>query len=236
MSIFIEKSSRYHGEKRITITGNRSLSDWEQIDGTLIFEGVLTANATIKMTDQIGGYWFIKNSTSGGYSLVLTSAGGASITVQNGDFVAVVFLRGVGLQAIQGNAVYFRDQPYSGAVPGIAQIMTYGSGTWYADRPRTVTRVVTGTGAQTVDPQDHVLLVSGTSTATVTLNLPDANLAGDGAVFVIRDIGDAGAHTLTIDAYGAQLIDGAATAEITTSQGALSIVAHNGHWYSTSKI
>src|SRR5574343_1556985 len=73
MPIFIEKASRYHGENRITLSGNRSLSEWEQIDGTLIFEGVLTANATVKLVDQIGGYWFVKNSTSGGRSEEHTS-------------------------------------------------------------------------------------------------------------------------------------------------------------------
>lgn len=235
MSIFIEKASRYHGENRITLSGNRSLSEWEQIDGTLIFEGVLTANATVKLVDQIGGYWFVKNSTSGGYDVIMSSTNGASVSIKSGDFVLIVFLRGVGLVAVQGSAVYFRDQPYSTAVAGNGQIMTYMSSQWVADYPRRTVRTITGTGSQNVIASDDLILCSGTLTATVTLNLPDANLVGDGRVFTIRDIGDAGANTLYMDGYGSQQIDGGLTAEITTSQGSISILASGGHWYSIAK-
>jgi len=230
MNIFINKASRYHGENRITLSGVRSLSEYEQIDGTLIFEGTLAANATVRLVDQVGGYWFVKNDTIGGYSIVLSASNGSSVTIPNGAFVCVVFLRGVGIKAIESNAIYFRDQPYASASANDGQSMRYSSGSWSADYPRQTVRS-SAASSVSVAASDDVLLLSGSATSDVAVQLPNVSLVGTGRVLSVKDLsGNASAHPITISAYAGQDIDGASTFILDINSSSVQIVSRSGGW------
>jgi len=69
----------------------------------------------------------------------------------------------------------------------------------------------------------------------VTITLPDANAAGQGRLLVIKDIGgNAGTagQEITVDAAGTDLIDGAATAVISSAYGSVTIYCDgSANWY-----
>jgi hypothetical protein len=47
----------------------------------LIFSGALTANVNYQIPSAVGGFWFIINTTSGAFTLTISSAGGGSSIV-----------------------------------------------------------------------------------------------------------------------------------------------------------
>jgi len=71
-----------------------------------------------------------------------------------------------------------------------------------------------------------------TSAAAKTVNLPAAATAGAGFVLVIKDEGGlAGTNAITIDADGAELIDGAATQPINANYGSLNLMCSGSAWF-----
>lgn len=70
------------------------------------------------------------------------------------------------------------------------------------------------------------------SLAAKTVNLPAAATAGQGFVLVIKDeSGSAATNNITIDASGAELIDGAATQLINANYGSLSLICSGTAWF-----
>lgn len=85
------------------------------------------------------------------------------------------------------------------------------------------------TGTVQVTPTDYYLGVN--SAAPVTLNLPDAAVAGSGKTMIIKDeTGQAATNNITIDGFGAQLIDGQATYVISINYESVSIVSDGTNW------
>ena len=72
-----------------------------------------------------------------------------------------------------------------------------------------------------------VLLVNATS-ASVTVNLPTA--VGNSAAYSIKKT-DSSANTVTIDASGAETIDGGATAVLIRQYESITIVSDNTNWH-----
>lgn len=75
---------------------------------------------------------------------------------------------------------------------------------------------------------DHRIILGDTSTASITINLPP--IAGSrGRELTIRKIGSA--NTLTIDADGAETIDGAATYVLNNNKESVTIIGNSTEWF-----
>lgn len=91
------------------------------------------------------------------------------------------------------------------------------------------TGVETFTAASdTLDSSNHTCLCDCTLNA-ITINLP---VGVSGTQYVIKKT-DATANAVTIDANGAELIDGAGTATITTQYESITIVSDGSNWFTT---
>jgi len=108
--------------------------------------------------------------------------------------------------------------------------MTSGQHPVISGNAATVLSAVHGlTGTVTVSESDYYLGVN--SAAAVTLNLPDAASAGSGKIYVIKDeTGQAATNAITIDPFGAQLIDGQATYQINVNYESVSIMCDGNNW------
>lgn len=76
------------GIASISISGAHTLTAGEASTQTIIINGTLSANATI--TVPATGAWNIVNETVGGYSVILTNGGSATMTVTQTDAVKVI--------------------------------------------------------------------------------------------------------------------------------------------------
>lgn len=90
--------------------------------------------------------------------------------------------------------------------------------------------VETKTGAYTVQPEDRGKVVACSGTFTVTL--PDAGAVGAGFAVAIGNYGDG---TITIDPFGTQTLDGAATRALASNR-MMVVCAVNGEWLSVGGI
>ena len=71
-----------------------------------------------------------------------------------------------------------------------------------------------------------------TSSDVITINLPAAATAGTGAFLIIKDgSGDAATNNITVDADGAETIDGQLTATIDQNWGSLKLITDGTSWY-----
>ena len=65
-----------------------SVSQYQKL--ILNVTGSIAANVTYTIPSGVGGQWLVKNLTTGGYSVIIASAGGgSSATVNNGNVVTV---------------------------------------------------------------------------------------------------------------------------------------------------
>jgi len=94
------------------------------------------------------------------------------------------------------------------------------------------TRAIAGTA--TVGVGDYLLFLTTAALPTpYTVNLPTA-VGNAGAQFIFIDIsGNANNSNVTIDANGAETIDGATTYVINIPRETLSIVSNGTAWFST---
>ena len=90
--------------------------------------------------------------------------------------------------------------------------------------------VVTKTGAYTVATADRGRVIACSGTFTVTL--PDAGAVGAGFAVAIGNYGDG---TITIDPFGTQTLDGAATRALASNR-MMVVCAVNGEWLSVGGI
>jgi len=92
--------------------------------------------------------------------------------------------------------------------------------------PGITTTSVTGT-TYTALATDHLILADNAAGLTVTL--PVAAIAGDGAQIVIKRVGATG--TITIDGNGSETIDGGLTATLTTQYESITLVSDGSNWH-----
>ena len=83
-------------------------------------------------------------------------------------------------------------------------------------------------GAYTITTSDEVVIADAAA-ASFTLTLPTA-VGNTGKVYWIKKI-DATANTVTVDGDGGQLIDGAATAVLTTQYEAITVISDGTEWW-----
>lgn len=88
------------------------------------------------------------------------------------------------------------------------------------------TRTLTATGS--AGASDYLLLVNATAGA-VTVNLPAA--ANSNGVYLIVKKTDASVNAVTVDANGAETIDGAATQVITAQYDAVTVFCDGSGWW-----
>lgn len=91
---------------------------------------------------------------------------------------------------------------------------------------QTATQVRTVTAPTTARPIDRVIAANATSGA-LTVSLPSA--APNPVRYTIKKT-DASANSVTIDPLGTQTIDGAATRDITTQWGTVTVVSDGSNW------
>lgn len=89
-----------------------------------------------------------------------------------------------------------------------------------------VSRVVTGT--VTPNASDYLLLADASGGA-VTVNLPSA-VSSARRKFIVKKT-DASANAVTVDANGAETIDGATTVSTTTQYDAFTVLCDGSAWY-----
>lgn len=94
---------------------------------------------------------------------------------------------------------------------------------------------VTTTGPTFVVTTDNTnaLILCDCTSNNITLNLPSAALTGDKFRFIVKKT-DSSANTVTIDADGSDLIDGAATFVISTQNEATEFLTDGSAWYGIS--
>jgi hypothetical protein len=90
-------------------------------------------------------------------------------------------------------------------------------------------RSVTTTG--NVVSGDYFLICDATAGA-ITLTLPPAALVA-GRIYVFKRI-NAGANTVTVDAYASETIDGAATHVLSPQWNSITIISNGTAWFITS--
>jgi hypothetical protein len=88
------------------------------------------------------------------------------------------------------------------------------------------TRTLTATGAALAS--DYLLLVNATAGA-VTVNLPAA--ASSNGVYLIVKKTDASVNAVTVDADGAETIDGAATQVLSAQYDAVTVFCDGSGWW-----
>lgn len=76
---------------------------------------------------------------------------------------------------------------------------------------------------------DMTLYLVDATGGAVTASLPDATTAGDGFVVAVKKL-DASANAVTVDAAGADTIDGAANDSIASQYGTMIYVSDNANW------
>jgi len=78
---------------------------------------------------------------------------------------------------------------------------------------------------------DYYIGITNTSAAG-TITLPPAATAGNGKVYIIKDeSGGAAGNNITVQGNGAELIDGANTALITTNYGSIKLMCNGTNWF-----
>ena len=82
-------------------------------------------------------------------------------------------------------------------------------------------RITSVSGTYTVLETDHIVMANG----TFTVNLPPAT--GSGNIYVIKN---SGSGTITVDGFGAQPIDGAATKSLAAGVSAMLLDVTAGNW------
>jgi hypothetical protein len=79
-----------------------------------------------------------------------------------------------------------------------------------------------------------VFAVTATGGA-VTITLPSAATAGDGAIVAVKKI-DASANAVTIDTTGGQTIDGSASKSLSTQYGQRTVVSDGANWHAIDTV
>ena len=96
-----------------------------------------------------------------------------------------------------------------------------------------------GGGGLTVESQNSTTALTGTnkfvkadsSGAAITLTLPAAATAGSGAIFVIKDIGNASSNAITLEGNASETIDGALNKIIATNYASIEVVCDGSNWW-----
>lgn len=94
-------------------------------------------------------------------------------------------------------------------------------------------------GGLTVESQNSTTALTGTnkfvkadsSGAAITLTLPAAATAGSGAIFVIKDIGNASTNAITLEGNASETIDGALNKIIATNYASIEVVCDGSNWW-----
>ena len=94
-------------------------------------------------------------------------------------------------------------------------------------------------GGLTVESQNSTTALTGTnkfvkadsSGAAITLTLPAASTAGSGAIFVIKDIGNASTNAITLEGNGSETIDGALNKIIATNFASIEVICDGSNWF-----
>ena len=150
--------------------------------------------------------------------------------LQVGDYVRV---NTAGLMQVAAVVDYdtltLSNTGYSGnAAPGVA--VPSSSHVTISGPPASIFRSITEVNADvTLSPNTYDFVNVDASGALVTVSLPAA-AGSEGHAFHIKKI-DASAFTVVIDADGAELIDGAGTATITTQYESVSLVSDGSNWF-----
>lgn len=249
MPIAADKSDRYHGDGRITLSGDTTLTNDQQLDGTLLFEGTLSEPATVTFQEQIGGWWYVHNGTAGGHAIIVRGTSGLSVMVLAGTTAQILYLRGIGIVQIESNAASFRGQPYASTEAHEGHTLRYTGGVWVATPAVKKVRYITTTGAPlSLDPDlDEVLCVQTSLEAFgggdgVQLELPPLNgITPVGKEFTIVDSdGNAGECPITLHAQGANKIRWqgglVSSVGIGVNLGYATLINANGLWLVTSQM
>lgn len=92
---------------------------------------------------------------------------------------------------------------------------------------RYIYRKIDNTNYTIVINQDHFVEFENLS-GNRTLNLPDINTVKQGQTYIIMK--DGSGHTITLDPFGAQTINGSATYTLSGSHASVNIVANSTGW------
>ena len=94
-------------------------------------------------------------------------------------------------------------------------------------------------GGLTVESKNADATLTGTNKfikansggGAITLTLPAASTAGSGAIFVIKDIGNASSNAITLEGNGSETIDGALNKIISTNFASIEVVCDGSNWF-----
>lgn len=116
------------------------------------------------------------------------------------------------------------------AGPGAGTVAAYLFGTigGVSDHGPEILLIVAKSGAYTLTAEDG-LVIADASGGTFTLTLPTA-VGITGRVYRVKKI-DATANVVTVDANGAETIDGAVTATLTIQYEAITVVSDGTEWW-----
>ena len=96
-----------------------------------------------------------------------------------------------------------------------------------------------GGGGLTVESQSTTTTLTGTNkfvkadsnSAAITLTLPAAATAGSGAIFVIKDIGNASTNAITIEGNASETIDGALNKILSVNYASIEVICDGSNWF-----
>ncbi len=100
----------------------------------LVFSGALTANVNYQIPSNVGGFWYIINSTTGAFTLTISSAGAGSSVVCTQGANTIVLSDGTNILLAQSGSTPAAGSPtqvqvnVGGLLAGFSTL-TYNSGT-----------------------------------------------------------------------------------------------------------
>lgn len=184
MSILAGKIRRFNTPSKITLSGNRTLTELELLADVIKFEGTLAADATVYMPFIDGGLWLFKNSTSGGYSVTV-----GAVEIPNGQSAILYCL---GTEIALFSPISIAGHPVSTSI-GERLIGNSISGEWEStyDSPSTDTVDVDASPLAITSTASMIRLDTGTAGDAWSITLPAVATVPLGRVITMHSGPDA---------------------------------------------
>ena len=180
-------------------------------------ESVGETNVDLGLAAKGTGTVTIRANTNSG-TLSLNSTGNTktiNITVPTTDLLGSSYT--LTLPPDDGNANDVLQSDGSGGLSWVAQ-----SGGGLTVESKSADATLTGT---------NKFIKANSSSAPITLTLPAASTAGSGAVFVIKDIGNASSNAITIEGNASETIDGALNKILSVNFASIEVICDGSNWF-----
>jgi len=193
------------GDVNYTLTALNAAAD-DAKNAVLVFTGARTAIRTIT-APNVNKQYTIKNSTTGGFGLTISSGAGATVTIPNGATTQVYCDGSTGFYVVSSTIPITNTAMNSTKLTGLTAGTTTGDSVEYSQLATTKKILTASRSSNTIlAASDFGTLIVATSSFTQTITAA-ATLAAGWWVEYRND----GTGVITLDANASETIDGATT-------------------------